>query len=29
MMRRFLPAGEKVVTDPYGVDPDSWMSVLA
>src|SRR5919205_1012873 len=29
MMRRFLPLGENVVTAPYGVEPDSWMSVLA
>src|SRR5213595_1645305 len=29
MMRRFLPDGENVVTAPYGVEPDSWISVLA
>src|SRR5438132_11841707 len=29
MILCFLPEGENVVTAPYGVDPDSWMSVLA
>src|SRR6516162_7826936 len=29
MMRRFDPDGENVVTAPYGVEPDSWMSVFA
>src|SRR6185295_1608837 len=29
-IRRFvLPLGENVVTAPYGVEPESWMSVLA
>src|SRR6267143_4203937 len=29
MMRLTLPGGLKVVCAPYGVDPESWMSVLA
>jgi hypothetical protein len=29
MMRLALPGGLNVVFAPYGVEPDSWMSVLA
>ena len=29
MMRFILPGGLNVVFAPYGVEPDSWMSVLA
>ena len=29
MMRFFLPVGEKVVTAPYGDEPDTWISVFA
>src|SRR6266567_9491986 len=29
MMRFFLPLGEKVVTAPYGDEPETWISVLA
>src|SRR5204863_8501990 len=29
MIRLLLPDGENVVTAPYGVEPESWMSVLA
>src|SRR5205823_10692270 len=29
MIRLCFPDGENVVTAPYGVEPDNWMSVLA